>query len=193
MRHAAPPRREVLLDATIEYMLKHGVADLSLRPLAAKVGSKARLLIYHFGSKDSLVSEAMIVVRDRVQKAFAAMVENGRGYAASQIIRAFWRWATSKEHERYLRLFFEVHGLALQKPARYGRYLEGAVSTWVEMMATVLPTSISLPRRRTLATLAVSSVVGLFLDYLSGGEKKRSSQALEIFAANFDELLMTGA
>jgi len=193
MQHPSPPRREVLLDATIEYMLKHGVADLSLRPLAARVGSKARLLIYHFGSKDSLISEAMIVVRDRVQKDFAAMVENGRGYAASQIIRAFWRWATTKEHERYLRLFFEVHGLALQKPARYGRYLEGAVSSWVEMMAAVLPARISQPKRRALATLAVGSVVGLFLDYLSSGDKKRSSQALEILAVKFDELLLTEA
>lgn len=190
MQRALPPRREVLLEATIEYMLKHGVADLSLRPLAAKVGSKARLLIYHFRSKDSLVSEAMIVVRDRVQKAFAAMVENGRGHTAPQIMRAFWRWATSKQHERYLRLFFEVHGLALQKPARYGRYLEGAVTTWVEMMATVLPAGISLPRRRALATLAVSSVVGLLLDYLSSGDKKRNSEALEIFAVNFDALLL---
>jgi AcrR family transcriptional regulator len=193
MKQPSISRREVLLDAIIEYMLKHGVADLSLRPLAAKVGSKARLLIYHFRSKDSLVSEAMIVVRDRVQKAFAAMVENGRNHTASQILRAFWRWATSKQHERYLRLFFEVHGLALQKPARYGRYLEGAVSTWVEMMAAVLPASISLPKRRALATLAVSSVVGLFLDYLSSGDKKRSSQALEIFAVNFDELLLKEA
>ena len=190
MQRALPPRREVLLEATIEYMLKHGVADLSLRPLAAKVGSKARLLIYHFRSKDSLVSEAMIVVRDRVQKAFAAMVENGRGHTAPQIMRAFWRWATSKQHERYLRLFFEVHGLALQKPARYGRYLEGAVITWVEMMATVLPAGISLPKRRALATLAVSSVVGLLLDYLSSGDKKRNSEALEMFAANFDALLL---
>ena len=193
MRHAHPPRREVLLDATIEYMLKHGVADLSLRPLATKVGSKARLLIYHFGSKDALVTEAMIVVRDRVQKAFAAMVENGRGHTASQIIRAFWNWTTSKEHERYLRLFFEVHGLALQKPERYGRYLEGAVSTWVEMMTTVLPTRMTLAKRRALATLAVSSVVGLLMDYLSSEDKARSSRALEIFATGFDELLLNEA
>jgi AcrR family transcriptional regulator len=187
------PRRDVLLDATIEYMLKHGVADLSLRPLAAKVGSKARLLIYHFGSKDALVSEAMIVVRDRVQKAFAAMVENGRGHTASQIIRAFWRWTTAKQNERYLRLFFEVHGLALQKPQRYGRYLEGAVTTWVEMMAVVLPARMSLAKRRALATLAVSSVVGMLLDYLSSGDKKRCAQALEIFYAQFDELLLKEA
>lgn len=193
MKPADSPRRDQLLDASIEYMLKNGVADLSLRPLAAKVGSKARLLIYHFGSKDTLVTEAMIVVRDRVQKAFAAMVENGRGHTASQIIWAFWHWSTSRQHERYLRLFFEVHGLALQKPAQYGRYLEGAVITWVEMMAVVLPARMSLQKRRAMATLAVSTVVGLFLDYLSSGDKKRTSQALEIFAAGFDELLLREA
>jgi len=190
MKQSALLRRDVLLEATIEYMLRHGVADLSLRPLAAKVGSKARLLIYHFGSKDALVSEAMIVVRERVQKAFAAMVENGRGHTPSQIIRAFWLWATSKQHQPYLRLFFEVHGLALQKPARYGRYLEGAVDTWVEMMATVLPARMSLAKRRALAALAVGVVDGLLLDYLASGDQKRSSQALEIFATGFDELLM---
>jgi len=109
-------RREDLLDASIEYLLEHGVADLSLRPLAAKVGSKARLLVYHFGSKEALVTDAMIIVRDRVQHNFAALVKNDQGRKPSQMMRAFWNWAISKEHERYLRLFFEVHGLALQKP-----------------------------------------------------------------------------
>jgi len=166
------------------------VADLSLRPLAAKVGSKARLLIYHFGNKDSLVAEAMIVVRDRVQRAFATVVGNGRERAPSQIMRAFWLWATSRQHERYLRLFFEVHGLALQKSAPYGQYLEGAVTSWVEMMASVLPAKMSRQRRQALATLAVSTVVGLLLDYLSSRNKKRTSDALDSFASNFDALLL---
>jgi len=193
MKQEMLPRREVLLEATIQYMLKHGVADLSLRPLAGKVGSKARLLIYHFGSKDALVSEAMIVVRDRVQRAFAEMVENGRGHTPSQIILAFWRWTTSKEHERYLRLFYEVQGLALQKPDRYGRYLEGAVNTWVEMMAAVLPERMTLEKRRALASLAVGAVVGLLMDFLSSGDKQRSSQAVNIFASGFDVLVQNEA
>lgn len=189
MKRRKSQRRDDLLDASIEYLLERGVADLSLRPLAAKVGSKARLLVYHFGSKETLVTEAMIVVRDRVQQNFAALVENGRGRKPSQIMRAFWDWSTSKEHERYLRLFFEVHGLALQKPKRYGRYLEGAVTTWVEMMATVLPATLPSASRRALATLAVSTVVGLLFDYLSSGDKKRTSGALAQFADSFDALL----
>jgi len=182
-------RRQDLLDAIIEYLLEKGVAGLSLRPLAARVGSKARLLVYHFGSKESLVTEAMIVVRARVQQVFAQMVENGRGRTPAQIIRAFWTWTTSRQHERYLRLFFEVDGLALQKPAQYGRYLKGAVSSWVDMMATVLPEKLPRRKRHALATLAVSTVLGLLLAYLSSGDKKRTSHALNLFASNFEALL----
>jgi AcrR family transcriptional regulator len=172
-------------------MLEHGVADLSLRPLAAQVGSKARLLIYHFGTREALVASAMVVVRERVQQAFAAMVELGEARTPAKIMRAFWHWATSRQHERYLRLFFEVHGLALQKPAEYGRYLEGAVTSWVEMMAAVLPAESPKAQRRALATLAVSTVLGLLLDYLSSGDKKRTSDALDLFATNFDSQLVS--
>jgi AcrR family transcriptional regulator len=182
-------RREDLLDAIIEYMLENGVADLSLRPLAKAVGSKARLLVYHFGSKDALITEAMIVVRDRVQQAFADMVNNGTGRTPGDIMHSFWQWTTAKQNERYLRLFFEVQGLALQKPKQYGRYLEGAVTTWMEMMSNVLPQELTRAKRRALATLAVSTVVGLLLDYLSSGDKKRPADALDLFASSFDALL----
>jgi len=182
-------RREDLLNASIEYLLENGVADLSLRPLAAKVGSKARLLVYHFGSKDALITDAMLVVRERVQENFAALVRNSRDRKPSEIVRAFWAWATSKQHERYLRLFFEVHGLALQNPKQYGRYLKGAFTSWVELMGAVLPATLSQTQRRAQASLAVGTVVGLMLDYLSSGDKKRTSDAVAEFARSFDALL----
>jgi len=189
MKRPESQRRLDLLNASVEYILNHGIADLSLRPLAANVGSKARLLIYHFGTKDSLVTEAMIVVRDRAQQAFADVVRDGSGHTSSQIIHAFWQWATSRQHERYLRLFFEIHGLASQKSAAYERYLKGAVTSWVEMMAAVLPPKLSKQKRQALATLAVGAVVGLMLDYLSSGDKKRTSDALDLFTTGFDALL----
>ena len=39
-----------LRDAILRYLLKHGVTDLSLRPLAKSVGSSPRGLLYHSGS-----------------------------------------------------------------------------------------------------------------------------------------------
>lgn len=59
------------------------------------------------------------------------------------------------------------------------------------MMALVLPADLSRQRRRALATLAVGTVVGLLLDYLSSGNKKGgASDALDLLTSSFDALLV---
>src|SRR5215468_11131787 len=58
VRHTSPVtslRHNELLDRAYEYALEHGLADLSLRPLAAAIGSSPRVLLYLFGSKEGLV------------------------------------------------------------------------------------------------------------------------------------------
>src|ERR1035437_4746455 len=49
------PRRPELLDLAYRHVLAHGLADLSLRPLARAIGSSPRVLLYLFGSKSGLV------------------------------------------------------------------------------------------------------------------------------------------
>lgn len=46
--------RERLLEAAIHYVMSRGVSDLSLREIAAAIGTSHRMLIYHFGSKEGL-------------------------------------------------------------------------------------------------------------------------------------------
>ena len=49
-RTADAQRRAELLDAIEAYVFANGLSDLSLRPLAAAVGSRPRVLLYYFGS-----------------------------------------------------------------------------------------------------------------------------------------------
>lgn len=49
-------QREELLDKVTAHVLQHGLIGLSLRPVAAAVGTSDRMLIYHFSSRDALVS-----------------------------------------------------------------------------------------------------------------------------------------
>ena len=49
-------RRDALLAACTDHVLAEGLIGLSLRPLAAAVGTSDRMLIYHFGSRDGLVA-----------------------------------------------------------------------------------------------------------------------------------------
>ena len=59
MKRAPSARRGELLDAAYRYALAHGLVDLSLRPLAAAIGSSPRVLLFLFGSKDGLVRELL--------------------------------------------------------------------------------------------------------------------------------------
>ena len=45
-------RREQVAAAATDYVLEHGLVGLSLRPLAAQLGTSDRMLLYHFDGKD---------------------------------------------------------------------------------------------------------------------------------------------
>lgn len=58
-------RREELLEAATDYVLTNGLIGLTLRPLAAAIGTSDRMLIYHFGSHDALVTAVVAHASDR--------------------------------------------------------------------------------------------------------------------------------
>ncbi|MGX1510221.1 TetR/AcrR family transcriptional regulator [Streptomyces collinus] len=55
-RHKQPEIRDRILDACVDHALRHGLPD-RLEPLAAASGTSARMLIYHFGTRDALLRE----------------------------------------------------------------------------------------------------------------------------------------
>jgi AcrR family transcriptional regulator len=62
-------RRAELIDAALDYVMAHGLVGLSLRPLAAQLGTSDRMLIYHFGSKERLVGEVLARAQQRLAEA----------------------------------------------------------------------------------------------------------------------------
>src|SRR3954447_26012850 len=52
-------RRESVANAATDYVLEHGLIGLSLRPLAAALGTSDRMLLYHFEGKDDLVATVL--------------------------------------------------------------------------------------------------------------------------------------
>src|ERR1700721_1277071 len=55
-RTANKKRPEELREAILEYLIEHGVSDLSLRPLAKAVGTSPRVLLYYFGSREKMLA-----------------------------------------------------------------------------------------------------------------------------------------
>jgi AcrR family transcriptional regulator len=170
-------RRDELCDNALDYFLANGLADLSLRPLAEQIGTSARLLIYHFESKENLIAAVMARVRLRVQQSVIEMIKANRGKAS---MGAVWHWVTSPENIPYLRLLFEVQVLALQNPANYAQFLSDTSSSWLEVIEQGLPPSI---QNRTVATLCSAVIDGLMLEYMSSGDLDRTTASLNVFVS----------
>ncbi len=169
--------RDRLLNDCLAYFLRHGVSDLSLRPLAAAVGTSARMLLHYFGSKEALIAEVMGQVQARLQGSFRALLAPGTD--AFNPLLKFWRVLSSKTNRPFLRLLFEVQMLALQNPRRYRRYLRKSSVSWRQLIERALP---ARGRSAVTATLYNAVVDGLLLELLSTGDLPRTSRALTLFA-----------
>jgi AcrR family transcriptional regulator len=171
-------RKAELLSAAAEYLAENGVADLSLRPMAAAIGTSARLLIFHFGSKERLVQEAMAEVQHRLQTSFVSMIDAGPRRVAP--LKRFWHWATRPENLPYVRLLYEVQIIAIQNPEAYGVYLRQSSMDWLGLAVQAMSAS---ARTTTMATLCIAVFDGLFLELLSTGDHARLTRALDRFIA----------
>jgi len=164
-----PKRREELLEGAVDYVVAHGISDLSLRPLAEALGTQAPVLLHHFGSKAHLVEELLGRVRDRVR----ALGRSAEAETHRSGLGAVWTWVSDPAHGPLLRLFFETYGLALRQPDLYSDFLHHAVRDWLdEPLAAVDEIS---------ATLAIATVSGLLLDLLTTGDSTRVEDAMERF------------
>jgi len=64
-RTANADRPDELIDRIVPYLTVHGIAGLSLRPLAKAIGSSPRVLLYYFGSSEKMIDRVLARLRDR--------------------------------------------------------------------------------------------------------------------------------
>lgn len=167
-RTADEARRAELLDRAVDYVCRHGLADLSLRPLAKAVGSSPRVLLYYFGSKEALVVE--IVRRGRERQRAMMIALKGAQRSPHEVARALWREWSNPQWEPLTRLAFEVYALALQDPKRFPGYLEGAVNEWLGALKGC---------SMTQATMLIAGFRGFLLDLLATHDRARINRAVD--------------
>ena len=154
------------------------MANLSLRPLAAALGTSARMLLHYFGSKEQLIAEVMAEVQQRFQDIFLRLVTGPRKADRNMVLTEFWRVLSADSNRQLVRLLFEVQVLSLQNPKRYRRYLADVSSSWRGLIKRALP-----PEGKDAATATLYNAVvdGLLLELLSTGDLRRTSRALAHF------------
>lgn len=177
---ARPPsaRQEQLLERAYDYVLEHGLAGMSLRPLADAIGSSPRVLLFLFGSKEALVRALL----DRARRDETAMLERSRSRQdLADVLRVTWDWLAREEHRRLLVLWVEAFGMSLTEPkGPWAGFAERSVQDWLALLAD------AQGRRRHSAsaaaerTLVLAVLRGALLDLLSTGDAQRTTAAVHL-------------
>jgi AcrR family transcriptional regulator len=173
---ATSQARDRLLAAAVSHALSGGIADLSLRELAAAIGTSHRMLIYHFGSRQGLLAA---VTKEVEEQQKAALLGSG---ATPDDARKSWQRLSDPSLWPQERLFFELYAHALLgRPGTEG-FLDGIVESWVTPIAAALAGAGADERTaRADARLAVAVVRGLLLDLLATKDRTGVDEAYERF------------
>ena len=168
----------------MDHVAEHGVGDLSLRGLAAALGTSHRMLSYHFGSREGLLIEVIRAVEAQQRAALAAMLADPDAGSPEETMRRMWKRLADPALWPNERLFFEIYAQALQGSAYALPLLDGIVDFWVEPL-TALAVAQGRPEAeaRAEARLGVAVTRGLLLDLLATGDRKGCDDALERYLA----------
>jgi AcrR family transcriptional regulator len=177
-----PAKRRALLDRVRAYVLRNGLTDLSLRPLAKALGTSDRMLLYYFGTKERLIAEALAVYERRPLLRARTLLETVGPPADVVGLRRFveelWRQFSDPDVRAALPLYLEVMSASVLHPERYGPVMRDIVTEWTDLLASILrELGLGDGRARTQATLLTDAVFGLLIAPLADGHWDRADAA----------------
>lgn len=175
-------RQNELLESAYQYVLEHGLAELSLRPLAAAIGSSPRVLMFLFGNKDGLVRALLARARTDELGVLDGLRNAGDrspcGLAAAT--EQVWSWLSAPEHRPLLTLWAEAYARSLVDPeGPWGGFARSTVDDWLSVLAdSQPPTEREGPAGSARRTLTLAVLRGALLDLLATGDHERAAAAI---------------
>lgn len=172
-------RKREVLERTYDYVLQHGLGDLSLRPLASAIGSSPRVLLFLFGSKDGLIRAVLERARTDELQLLERLRADGTP-TIDVIAERIWRWLASEQHRGLLNLWVEGYARSLiDEQGPWADFARSTVQDWLDLLAAGQPARL----RRTSAgaaqrTAALAVLRGAMLDLLATGDRARTTRAV---------------
>lgn len=172
------PRRVELLERAYQHVLTHGLADMSLRPLAHAIGSSPRVLLFLFESKEGLVRALLARARlDELSVLESVPLDDG---TIDQTALLLWDWLAAPGHRNVLTLWAESYTRSLVQPdGAWAGFAEQTVNDWLTLLAAFQPEA----HRDSDAAVAERTIVlailrGALLDLLATGDAGRTTAAV---------------
>ena len=158
----APQRREEWTRAATDYVLENGLIGLSLRPLAAALGTSDRMLLYNFGSKDELVAAVLRASNDR---ATARIDDLAPSPDIRQAVHDLWAAMRSGTVDLCSRLYIEAAALGLLGREPYVSVVRDANEAWtLSLVEHLVRSGVDRPLARRTVNVIDAAFMGFQLD-----------------------------
>jgi AcrR family transcriptional regulator len=183
--------KQKLLDAVVHYFAKHGLADASLRPIAAQLGVSVNALVHHFGTKEELVVAALrraIEMQAEVQERW---LKRDPHLSEAARLRKWWKWLlAADENLALVRLGIEAAALDATAVGIAGPVRAEQISVWrLTIKQNLVAEGLPDEQAELEASLAKAMFTGLVIDLLATGDKRRLTAALDLGLERLEKLI----
>jgi len=157
--------REDLLDRATDHVLAHGLIGLSLRPLAAAIGTSDRMLIYHFGTRDALVSD---IVATAGARATTIVAELPGAPTVRSGVNRLWSAYLTEPLSSCLDVYCQAAATGLIGREPYLSDARRSNEAWSHALRDYFLRCHAAPRKVTrIVTLVDSALYGFHLDLIT--------------------------
>lgn len=179
--------RQGLLDEVVDYIVHHGLSDLSFRPLARALGTSPNRLVHHFGSREAMLEAALQRMIERHRSIEAGWLARRPTMSQTDLLRRWWKWMlVSPTNAAQVRVYLEAATLTQSISGLSSAARADQIGTWrVDMERRLIDAGMSRAEAEREATILKGVFSGLTLDLVVSGDGRRVTRALE---AHFTEL-----
>ncbi|MGW6620220.1 TetR/AcrR family transcriptional regulator [Nocardia sp. NPDC055002] len=169
-----PTRRDELLHAALDDFARHGLVDFTLRGLAERIGTSARMLVHYFGSREQLLSAAFAEHRQQMQRQLADAAEQSPAGAATSA----WAAMTADEQRTHFTVMYHLLAAGLTNGAAERPAARDAILAWVDYATDLLARAgRDAVDARVDATVLASGLKGILIDRLVTDDEQRCDAA----------------
>ena len=174
--------RDGLLQAVIGWFVANGVGDASLRRIADGVGSSHRMLIYHFGTREGLLTAVVERLEEGERDTLERMLAQTDGRDPRQLAWEFWSHVADVV-DFYGPLYFELASHAMRGDDTHAPLRSPNAEMWVRALAEMWASDgrMGPAEARAQARLNLSVSRGLLHDLLLTGDRAAVDEAMARF------------
>lgn len=174
-----PERREEVLTRAVAFLAAHGLSNLTLRKLAAAMGTSTNTISYQFGSKEGLIEAALDRARAVTLDTLDGIRAQEPAVDLNAAIEQLWDWWMADEQNLVAtRLNMEAMVAADEDVPRDRR--PELLSFWIDYFAQWVCAERACSREEavTRSTLLMAVLSGLVIDLQSTGDAARTRASL---------------